>query len=78
MTKGLLPLLEKLTPGGGAYLNEGDPQQADFQQVFYGVNYAQLLSVKAKYDPDDFFYGLTAVGSESWASAPDGRLCKIS
>ena len=33
MTNELLPQLEQLTPDGGAYLNEGDPQQADFQQA---------------------------------------------
>ncbi|KAL9015485.1 MAG: hypothetical protein Q9185_007118 [Variospora sp. 1 TL-2023] len=75
MTDQLLPQLERLTPGGGAYLNEGNPQQADFQKVFYGNNYAKLLALKAKFDPDEIFYGLTAVGSEFWTTAADGRLC---
>ena len=77
LTNDLLPRLENLTPGGGAYLNEGDPYQPDFQQVFYGTNYERLLAIKAKYDPDDIFYAVTAVGSESWGTQADGRLCKI-
>ncbi|KAL9027762.1 MAG: hypothetical protein Q9196_003766, partial [Gyalolechia fulgens] len=64
MTNQLLPILEDLTPNGGAYLNEADFQQPDFQQVFYGDNYPRLRAIKAKYDPLDTFYALTAVGSE--------------
>lgn len=71
-----LPALEKLTPGGGAYLNEGDPNQPDWQQAFYGSNYAKLNAVKDKYDPEHIFYGRTAVGSEYWVEQQDGRLCK--
>lgn len=78
MTDELLPQLEQITPGGGAYLNEGDFQQAGFQQVFYGSNYAALRRIKGIYDPNDVFYALEAVGSESWKSADDGRLCKTS
>ncbi|KAJ4371945.1 hypothetical protein N0V85_009078, partial [Neurospora sp. IMI 360204] len=44
--------LEKLTPGGGAYLNEGDPHQPDWQTTFYGENYGRLLAIKNKYDPE--------------------------
>ena len=78
MTNELLPQLEQITPGGGAYLNEGDFQQADYQQVFYENNYDNLRTVKAKYDPDDIFYALQAVGSEAWETADDGRLCRTS
>ncbi|KAL8707004.1 MAG: hypothetical protein Q9201_000052 [Fulgogasparrea decipioides] len=78
MTDELLPQLEQITPGGGAYLNEGDFQQAGFQRVFYGSNYATLRRIKGIYDPNDIFYALEAVGSESWESADDGRLCKTS
>ena len=78
MTNVLLPQLEQLTPGGGAYLNEANFQQPDFQQVFYGSNYARLSDIKNKYDPEDIFYALTAVGSENWIEADDGRLCRSS
>lgn len=71
----LAPALEALTPGGGAYLNEADLHQPDFQEVFYGSNYDKLKEIKKKHDPHHFFYGPTAVGSEHWQIEADGRLC---
>lgn len=76
MTDELMPELAELTPGGNAYLNEGDFLQPDFQSVFYGDNYNRLLEIKQKYDPDNIFYAKTAVGSEYWEPQKDGRLCK--
>lgn len=76
MTDVLLPRLEQLTPGGGAYLNEGDFQQPNFQEVFYGGNYERLLEIKNKYDPNHIFYATTGVGSESWTVSNDGRMCE--
>ncbi|PHH64777.1 hypothetical protein CDD81_4039 [Ophiocordyceps australis] len=76
ITHDLLPPLERLTPGGGAYMNEGDWQQPDWQHVFYGSNYAALAAIKNTYDPFHAFYATTAVGSEYWAPQADGRLCK--
>lgn len=77
MTNDLVARLAALTPGGGAYLNEADFRQPDFQEVFYGGNYGALETVKNKYDPHDLFYATTAVGSEKWISHPDGRLCHV-
>ncbi|OCL08733.1 FAD-binding domain-containing protein [Glonium stellatum] len=76
MTNDLLPQLEKLMPNGGAYLNEADFRQPDFQSVFYGSNYGKLNAIKAKYNPEDRFYALTAVGSDRWTQRQDGRLCR--
>lgn len=76
ITNDLLPRLEELTPGSGSYLNEGDFQQPDWQQVFYGSNYEALNTIKDLYDPYHLFYAATAVGSEYWVPAEDGRLCK--
>jgi hypothetical protein len=78
MTDQLVPLLERLTPGGGAYLNEGDFRQPNFQEVFYGRHYTKLLQIKNKYDPFNIFYARTGVGSEFWAEQPDDRLCQSS
>ena len=77
MTTQLLPLLEELTPNGGAYVNEADFQQSDFQSVFYGTNYPTLKAIKSKYDPYNMFYAVTAVGSENWYEdqSRGGRLC---
>ncbi|PSN65035.1 FAD-binding domain-containing protein [Corynespora cassiicola Philippines] len=78
MTDSLIPQLSRLIPGGGtAYLNEGDPWEPEWQKVFYGENYDRLLRVKHKYDPNSTFYARTAVGSEEWIEAMDGRLCKV-
>jgi hypothetical protein len=76
MTTKFIPRLAALTPGGGAYLNEGDLRQPNFQEVFYGANYGRLLSIKNKYDPYHIFYAVTAVGSEYWSPDSEGRLCK--
>lgn len=76
MTEVLMPRLAELTPNGSAYLNEADFRQPDFKEVFYGPNYAKLESIKAKYDPFNLFYAVTAVGSDFWEPQEDGRLCK--
>ncbi|KAK3902803.1 FAD-binding domain-containing protein [Staphylotrichum tortipilum] len=76
ITNDLLPHLERLTPGGAAYLNECDFQQADWKTVFYGANWVRLSEIKSKYDPNGVFYALGAVGSEGWTQQVDGRLCR--
>ncbi|OQE42363.1 hypothetical protein PENCOP_c004G01683 [Penicillium coprophilum] len=75
ITDVLMPPLEALTPGSGAYLNEADPNQKDWQQTFYGDNYDNLLDIKRKYDPDSRLYAFKAVGSEAWTVTEDGHLC---
>lgn len=79
MTNVLLPMLERITPNGSAYLNECDFQQPDWQNVLYGVNYPKLLDIKHKYDPEGIFYALQAVGSEGWYEDQQqrGRLCRV-
>lgn len=69
--------LEDLAPEGGAYLNEADINQSNWQFHFHGENYHRLLAIKKKYDAAGIFWGPTAVGSEPWAVDSDGRLCKI-
>lgn len=76
MTDTIVPALEAVTPGSGAYMNEADFRQKDFQATFFGAKYDKLLSIKRKYDPDNFFYATAAVGSEIWTVAESGRMCK--
>lgn len=76
ITQTIVPTLEAISPGAGAYLNEADPNQPNWQETFYGSNYAALKAVKKKYDPLNLFYATTAVGSEAWVVASDGRLCR--
>ncbi|KAI8960805.1 FAD binding domain protein [Daldinia sp. FL1419] len=77
VTDSFVPAPEAITPGGAAYLNEGDYNQPNWQNVFYGTNYRMLLSIKQKYDPDGIFWGPTAVGSENWRIVEHGRLCAV-
>ncbi|KAK4226014.1 FAD-binding protein [Podospora fimiseda] len=69
--------IEQATPGGGAYLNEADVQQPNWQDAFYGSHWGRLSQIKKKYDPTAVFYSRTAVGSEQWEERLDGRLCKV-
>ncbi|KAL2008121.1 hypothetical protein VTN00DRAFT_8103 [Thermoascus crustaceus] len=76
MTNDYIPRLQALAPDSGAYLNEADFRQPNFQQAFYGSNYQTLRQIKDKYDPFDMFYATTAVGSDEWTESSDGRLCR--
>jgi hypothetical protein len=49
----------------GAYVNECDYFQADWQKAFWGPNYPHLLSIKRRYDPDGLFAVHHGVGSET-------------
>jgi FAD/FMN-containing dehydrogenase len=76
ITNTVLPVIESATPGAGAYINEADFQQENWQEVFYGSNYPKLLAIKKKYDPKGLFYNTIAVGSEKWEIRDDGRMCE--
>lgn len=76
MTNEFVPQLTSVTPGSGAYMNEGDFNQPNWQQTFFGTNYPTLLSIKQKWDPNSLFYGLRLVGSEAWTVGNDGRMCR--
>jgi len=76
MTYEKVPQLERLTPGGGTYINEGDFNNPNWKFDYFGTNYYQLLTVKKKYDPNDLFYAIASVGHDVWNVASDGRLCR--
>ncbi|KAK8062937.1 hypothetical protein PG997_015034 [Apiospora hydei] len=73
---GMLPALERVTPGSAAYVNEGDPFQENWKEAFFGPNYDELLTIKDKYDPEGVFYARKTVGSDRWDVAEDGRMCR--
>lgn len=75
-TNEFIPKLKALAPSSGAYLNEADFNQPDFQKAFFGKNYDRLKAIKQKYDPDNVFWVLKGVGSEGWNQREDGRLCQ--
>ena len=69
VTYAITPILAAMTgePDSGAYSNEADVLEPDFQTVFYGkANYGRLSQVKRKYDPNDMFIVGAGVGSERW------------
>lgn len=76
LTNEIVPYLERITPGSGTYLNEGDYRLQTWRQDFYGSNYDRLKRIKRSHDPHDLFYATTAVGSEAWKVDADGRLCR--
>lgn len=76
ITNDIMPLIKAVTPGAGAYINEADYQEEDWQDVFFGTNYKELLEVKKRYDPQGLFYNHIGVGSERWEVQKNGRMCE--
>ncbi|KAF9740078.1 FAD binding domain-containing protein [Paraphaeosphaeria minitans] len=71
------------SPERGAYMNEADTEEPNFQQSFYGGNYNKLLGMKKKRDPWGVFYAVTGVSSDEWRvkgtdglPTQQGRLCR--
>ncbi|KAF9532809.1 isoamyl alcohol oxidase [Crepidotus variabilis] len=62
--------LRSITPTSGAYANEADIHEPDWQTSFWGSNYPKLLSIKNKYDPNHLLDCWHCVG---WTSATDPR-----
>ena len=58
--------LRKLTPRPASYVWETDYFEPNWQDSFWGDNYARLRAVKDKYDPDGLFFLHHGVGSEDW------------
>ena len=75
MTTKRVPLLAALAgPDSGAYSNEADVREPNFQTTFFGPNYARLSQIKNIYDPDSMFIVPAGVGSEKFDTA---TLCQI-
>jgi FAD/FMN-containing dehydrogenase len=66
--------IRKLLPRVGSYVWETDFFQPHWQEAFWGENYARLLAVKGKYDPDGLFFLHHGVGSEDWSADGFTRL----
>ncbi|XP_050397596.1 uncharacterized protein LOC126815736 [Patella vulgata] len=50
--------------GGGIYFNEPTENVTEWKTEFWGDNYNRLLSIKQKWDPDNFFTCEKCVGSD--------------
>lgn len=82
---GHMDALRKATPGGGAYFNEADVQEPNWQEAFFGSNYDKLVQIKKKWDAQGVFWAPTTPGSEAWKvegvdpegiQTQNGRLCR--
>lgn len=58
--------LRRIAGNTGSYLAESNYFEKDWQQSYWGDNYARLAAIKQKYDPDGLFYVHNGVGSEAW------------
>ncbi|KAL3458787.1 hypothetical protein BJX64DRAFT_211459 [Aspergillus heterothallicus] len=58
----------------GAYLNEANAYENDFQSSFWGNNYNRLYKIKRRWDPTGLFITRRGVGSEDWDTE---GLCRL-
>ncbi|KAF3053592.1 hypothetical protein E8E11_002078 [Didymella keratinophila] len=66
--------LMALSPNTGAYFNEADSQEPNWQTSFFANDYGRLLKVKRDVDPENVLWCQKCVGSEAYVEQ-DGRLC---
>jgi FAD/FMN-containing dehydrogenase len=60
--------LRKVVPRAASYVWETDYFEPNWQDSFWGDNYARLRAIKEKYDPDGLFFLHHGVGSEDWSA----------
>ncbi|KAJ2935615.1 hypothetical protein H1R20_g1478, partial [Candolleomyces eurysporus] len=69
--------LRDASPNGAAYVNEGDLEEPNWQEAYWGSNYRRLYRLKQVWDPRGLFYARTTPGTEDWDVIDTGtRLCK--
>ena len=55
-------------PRPAAYVSESNYFEPRWQEAFWGANYARLLAVKERYDPEGLFFMHHGPGSERWSA----------
>ncbi|KAE8360448.1 hypothetical protein BDV27DRAFT_148700 [Aspergillus caelatus] len=68
--------LRQLAPDTGAYFNEANANEPNWQWSFFGAHYPRLQAIKQTYDPEGLLWCRQCVGSERWMEQEDGRLCR--
>jgi hypothetical protein len=66
--------IRNVLPSVGSYVAESDFFDEAWRESFWGPNYARLLAVKDRYDPDGLFFAHHGVGSERWSADGFTRL----
>ncbi|KAK1758511.1 hypothetical protein QBC47DRAFT_143717 [Echria macrotheca] len=69
--------VRELAPDMGAYMNEANPEEPNWQTQFWGSNYNKLLRIKRSIDPEDVLWCNPCVGNERWKENEDGQLCRV-
>jgi hypothetical protein len=69
-------LLRTLSPRTGAYFNEADAGESEWQEAFFGRAYEGLKEVKERVDPGGVLWCRGCVGSEEWREGEGGGLCR--
>ncbi|KAF9983652.1 hypothetical protein BGZ65_001582 [Modicella reniformis] len=62
--------LRDITPGSGAYFNEADLNEPNWQHTFFGANYPRLKSIKNQVDPTGMFVCHHCVGNKGYLGNP--------
>lgn len=76
VTNDIGAIIRRATPNSAVYSNEGDINEPNWQDAFWGNKvYPKLLKLKEKYDPDRTFWVKSTPGSEKWKLVNE-RLCK--
>jgi hypothetical protein len=60
--------LRTISTTAGSYVSESNYFEKQWQQSYWGSNYARLAGIKKKYDPAALFYVHNGVGSEEWGA----------
>ncbi|KAJ8117653.1 hypothetical protein OPT61_g1202 [Boeremia exigua] len=68
-------VLRELSPETGAYFNEADSREVDWQESFFGDRYEELLRLKRRVDPGSVLWCRRCVGSEVLEERDGGKLC---
>lgn len=79
LTHTLVPKLKALDRVGnkqtmGAYINEADKEDPEWQDSYFGEKYGRLKKIKDKYDPNGVLWCRPCVGSEDWDKE---GICKV-
>lgn len=69
--------LREAGPDGATYVNEGDLNEPNWQESYWGDKYPKLLQLRKKWDPKGVLYTKTTPGTEDWDVLDYGtKLCK--